>query len=122
MNIVTEFEKIELAKAYVALSNAHKLEFVLPMFVDEASYHSPNVGVFNGRSAIEEMMTDFFSKFPDVYWKASDYRCTSHGSVRFNFIITATEVETGEKIKRMGDEEIEFTDEGFISRLEVHKR
>lgn len=117
-----EFEKIELAKAYVALSNAHQLNFVLPMFTAEASYISANVGVFNGRSAIEEMMTRFFSRFPDVNWKARDYRCTSDGNVRFDFAMTATEIETGEKIQRMGVEEIEFTDEGFIRRLDVRKR
>ena len=119
---LSESEKIELAKAYVALSNAHKLDLILPMFADGASYHSPHVGVFDGRPAIRDMMSGFFSRFPDVYWTAGDYQCTKGGGVRFNFVMTATEVETGEKIRRTGAEELEFSDDGLISRLEVHKR
>jgi SnoaL-like domain len=117
--IVNEREKIELAKAYVALSNAHKLEFVVPMFAVNAIYQSPNIGVFNGRGAIGGMMTSFFSRFPDVFWEARDYRCTNNGDVRFDFQMTAREAGTGEEIRRAGVEEMEFTSEGLIVRLEV---
>lgn len=122
MKDLTEYQKVELAKAYVALSNAHKLQFVLPMFAPEASYQSANVGLFHGRKAIGEMMNSFFSQYPDVYWEVKDYRYMSNGSVRFDFVMLATETQTGDKIKRMGTEEIEFTDEGLINRLVVYKR
>ena len=120
--IVSEREKIELAKAYVALSNAHKLEFVGPMFAVDAIYQSPNVGVFNGRGAIGDMMTSFFSRFPDVYWEARDYRCTNDGDVRFDFQMTARKAGTGEEIRRAGVEEIKFTNEGLIVRVEVRNQ
>ena len=117
--IVSESDKVDLAKAYVALSNAHRLQFIVPMFADNASYHSANVGVFNGRKAIGSMMTSFFNRFPDVYWKVRDYRCTTKGSVEFDLEMSAIETATGEHIRRAGIEEIEFTCNGFIARLEV---
>jgi hypothetical protein len=116
---MNESEQIESAKAYVALSNAHRLEFILPMFADGATYHSPHVGEFIGRNAIGEMMADFFSRFPDVRWNALEYRCTEKGVVRFKFEMFATEALTGKSVERRGTERIEFTDEGHISRLEV---
>ena len=116
---MNESEQIELAKAYVALSNAHRLEFILPMFADKAVYHSSYVGEFKGRSAIGEMMADFFSRFPDVHWNVLEYRCSREKVVGFEFVMTATESRTGDRLERQGLEEIEFTDEGLISRLEV---
>jgi hypothetical protein len=116
---MSETERIELAKAYVALSNAHRLEFILPMFADKATYHSPHVGEFEGRDAIGEMMANFFARFPDVRWNVLEYRCTEKGVARFKFEMFATEALTGKSIERRGAERIEFTDEGHISRLEV---
>jgi len=114
-----ESEKVELAKAYVALSNAHKLEFITPMFAADASYRSPNAGAFDGRVAIGAMMSGFFARFPDVSWDARNFRCTKGGNVQFDFEMTATESASGETIRRTGVEEIEFTGDGYISRLEV---
>ena len=122
-------ERIELAKAYVALSNAHRLALILPMFADQATYHSPHVGEFKGKAAIGEMMADFFSRFPDVHWNACEYTCkhwnaceytcAAHAAVEFEFQMAATEAQSGKKIERGGSERIEFTDEGYILRLEV---
>jgi NADH:ubiquinone oxidoreductase subunit D len=117
-----ESERIELAKAYIALSNAHKLEFVVPVFSVDAIYRSPNVGVFDGRDAIRTMMTGFFTRYSDTYWDARNFHRTKDRNVQFDFELTATEVETGEKIQRTGVEELEFTSEGLIFRLEVRKR
>ena len=116
---MNESEQIELAKAYVALSNAHRLDYILPMFADEAIYHSSYVGEFKGRNAIGEMMADFFSRFPDVRWSVQEYRHTGIGVVGFEFVMTATEALTGNRIERQGPEEIEFSDDGSINRLEV---
>ena len=118
---VSETERLELTKAYVALSNAHRVELVLTMFAEDASYHSPNVGVFDGKNAIGDMMREFFSRFPDVHWHVGDYESTPAGSVRFKFVMVATEAETGKRVQRSGAEEIEFSDDGFIRRLEVLK-
>ena len=68
---MNESEQIELAKAYVALSNAHKLEFVLPMFADKAVYHSSHVGEFKGREALPEVSMNGASRWPidlDASW------------------------------------------------------
>ena len=49
---MTEIESIELARAYVAVSNAHRVELILPMFSADAVYTSSAVGEFNGPAAI----------------------------------------------------------------------
>jgi len=119
---VKESEQIDFARAYVALSNAHDLERILPMFADNALYRSSNVGEFKGRDAIGRMMSDFFDRFPNVYWSVEEYRCAGAAAVVFDFAMTATEPLTGESIERLGLERIEFTGEGLIERLEVMPR
>ena len=119
---VNESERVELAKAYVALSNSHRLELIFAMFGAQASYHSANVGVFTGKAAIASMMTEFFARFPDVHWQADNYRCTQNGDVQFDFEMNATDVASGENIQRAGVEEIRFAADGLILRLEVRKQ
>ena len=106
----------------MALSNAHDLERILPMFSDNALYRSSNVGEFKGRVAIGEMMADFFCRFPNVYWNVGEYHCAGNGEVEFEFVMSATEALTGKGIERLGRERIEFADDGLISRLEVISR
>lgn len=89
------------------------------MFSGEATYRSAHVGEFKGRKAIGEMMSEFFSRFPDVRWNVLAYRYIGKSVVEFDFVMTAAEALTGNHIKRKGVEEIEFTDEGLIKRLEV---
>ena len=112
-------EQIEMAKAYVALSNAHRLEFILPLLAEQAVYHSAYVGTFEGRPAIGEMMTGFFARFPDGYWTVPEYRWVGDGTVEFAFVMTATEASTGQAIERRGIETLAFTDDGRMARLEV---
>ena len=94
---MNETEKVELAKAYVALSNAHRLSLILPMFAEGATYYSSAVGKFTGITAISDMMGGFFSRFPDVHWSVEAYRYTENGAVEFGFVMTATEAETGNR-------------------------
>lgn len=112
-------EKTELAKAYVALSNAHQLSLVNQMFAEHASYDSTGVGLFEGQEAIANMMSSFFSQYPDVHWKTQNFRFNSDNNVLFDFEMTATHVETNEVVHREGFEQIIFTKTGLISRLEV---
>jgi hypothetical protein len=119
IQIKNNIEKVELAKAYVALSNAHQLSLVNQMFAEHASYDSTGVGLFEGRDAIANMMNGFFSQYPDVHWEARNYHCDTNQSVLFDFKMTATHANTGEKIYREGAEQISFSEQGLISRLEV---
>ena len=114
-----ESDQIELAKAYVARSNTHRLELIVPLFTINATYHSPHVGEFKGKDSIGQMMADFFSRFPDAHWKARSYRCKGLRAIEFEFVMNATEAQSGNSIERSGVESIEFTLEGLISRLEV---
>jgi hypothetical protein len=119
---MNEVEQIELAKAYVALSNSHKLDFVFPMFAENAVYYSAFTGEFEGKDAIAGMMINFFTNFPDVRWMVEEFWYIGEQTVGFEFVMTATEVSTGVRFEREGVEKIEFMDEGLIRRLEVSEK
>jgi hypothetical protein len=116
---VSPTERIELTKAYVALSNAHRLDLVLPLFAAEATYRSTYVGEFAGKPAIGRMMAEFFTRFPDVYWEVEAYRGLGANAVEFAFVMTATEATTGQTVRRQAVETLEFTDAGLIIRVAV---
>lgn len=119
---VNDSERAELATAYVALSNAHATELIRAMFEQTTTYHSSNVGSFEGPHAIGEMMTGFFTRFPDVHWNVQEYRSSADETVEFEFLMTATEASTGQRIERKGLERIAFTHTGHISRIDVTTR
>ena len=112
-------EKVQLAKAYIALSNSHHLELIFGMFTESAIYRSTNIGEFVGINEIRSMMKNFFAKFPDVYWDTRAFQCREDGTVCFDFELTATNTQTGERIRRSGSEEIVFNESGYISELIV---
>ena len=112
-------EYLELARAYVALSNAHQLDLVFTMFAESAQYQSSTVGEFHGKAAIEVMMVSFFTKFNDVFWLVSDYRYADNDLVEFDFFMTATDAESKKIIERQGLETIQFNTEGQISAIQV---
>ncbi|MDH3633562.1 MAG: nuclear transport factor 2 family protein [Gammaproteobacteria bacterium] len=115
---MTEIEAIELSRAYVALSNAHRVELILPLFSDAAVYTSSALGEFAGPSAIGKMMQEFFNIYPDAFWLAENFRCDSN-RVTFDFSLQANAAISGEHLQRQGIERIEFDDQGLISKLEV---
>jgi len=115
---MTEIEAIELSRAYVALSNAHRVELILPLFSDEAVYTSSALGEFVGPGAIGEMMQGFFSAYPDAFWLAENYRFDSN-RVTFDFSLQANAAISGEHLQRRGIERITLDDQGLISKLEV---
>lgn len=115
---MTEIEAIELSRAYVALSNAHRLELILPMFSASAVYRSSALGEFVGPRSIEEMMRGFFTRYPDAFWLAENYRYDD-SRVTFNFSLQANAAATGEHLQRQGQERIEFDENGLIKKLEV---
>ena len=115
---MTDTELTELARAYVALSNAHNLSLIAQMFNENSIYTSTAVGQFNGRTAIREMMRDFFARYPDVYWQVAEFQ-SFNNKVTFDFTMTATQADTTECIERKGVERIEFGSSGIIKVLEV---
>lgn len=114
-------EYIDLAKSYVEQSNKHNLKLIALMFEANATYHSSYFGTFTGAVAINKMMTDFFSRFPDAYWDVPVYQETGDGKVAFAFVMTGTDAATGEAVKRGGFEEISFSLDGLINHIEVQK-
>ena len=115
---MNDTELIELAKAYVALSNAHRVDLILSMFAAGARYSSSAVGEHRGRAAIGDMMHGFFADYPDVYWQADAFECQGH-RVSFNFELRATAAADGARLRRNGLEHIDFTADGSIKMIEV---
>ncbi|HKJ51267.1 MAG TPA: nuclear transport factor 2 family protein [Gammaproteobacteria bacterium] len=111
---MTRNKLIELARAYVALSNAHHIEHLMAMFAAGAGYRSTTVGDFRGRAAIADMMHEFFTSHPDVYWEADNYRCDEH-RVSFDFTMTADRNDR----RRSGVEHLDFTADGSIKKVTV---
>jgi nuclear transport factor 2 (NTF2) superfamily protein len=115
---VSETELIELARAYVALSNAHRVDLIRPMFTAEAVYRSSAVGEHQGATAIVTMMQGFFARYPDVHWQCDDFRCAGR-RVSFRFELQAHDLEDGSQLRRNGVEHIAFDSSGLIELLEV---
>jgi hypothetical protein len=116
---LTETESIELARAYVALSNAHREDLILPLFDSDAVYRSSAVGEYRGAPAIMVMMRAFFTRYPDVYWRCANYRCIDQ-RVSFDFELRASDADGGVSLRRAGIEHIEFDARGLIKSLEVN--
>lgn len=116
---MTKIESIELARAYVALSNAHRIELILPMFAAGAVYTSSAVGEFNGPIEIGNMMQGFFARYPDVFWLAENFRF-DNSRVTFDFGLQANAADSDEHLQRQGVEHIEFDRHGLIRKLEVN--
>lgn len=113
---MTDNELIELARAYVALGNAHRIDLVLSMFAAGARYESPTLGDYRGRAAIGDMLHGFFSAYPDVHWETSDFRCEDH-RVSFDFSMNS---KTGkETLQSQGVMHLDFTADGSIKSVTV---
>ena len=115
---MTDIELIELTKAYVALSNSHRTDLIMPMFAAGARYTTTTGGVFRGRAAIADMTKGYFKRYPNAQLHASNYQCTDN-RVSFDFTMTADEAGSGEAIERSGNEQFEFTADGSIKKITV---
>jgi hypothetical protein len=111
---MTEIELTELAKAYVALSNSHRVDLILPMFAAGAVYSSSEVGEFRGRAAISDVTRAYFDKHPDVHLQAKNFRGEEH-RVSFEFTLTADDGQ----VRRHGVEHLDFTADGSIKKVTV---
>ncbi|MCY3772148.1 MAG: nuclear transport factor 2 family protein [Gemmatimonadetes bacterium] len=109
----------DLARLYVERSNRHVLDEVFLMFDPDATYRSSQFGLFEGLEQIREMMTGFFTAFPDVHWTVDTYRADSDYTASFEFTMRASNAETGQPVERRGLETITFSDEGLIRHVEV---
>ena len=119
---MTAASLVDRARLYVERSNRHDLASIGPMLEADATYRSSSVGSFAGREAILAMMRGFFERFPDVAWQVADYRPGPAASVAFDFVMRATDKETGEAIERRGLERIDFTSAGTVVHIDVEVR
>ena len=115
---MTKTESIELARAYVALSNTHRVDLIRALFANDVIYRSSAVGDYQGVTAIAAMMESFFARYPDVHWRAQNYRYTAN-RVSFDFELQAQDAQDGSQLQRRGVEQIEFDSRGLIKMLEV---
>lgn len=112
---------IERARKYVRLSNDHDLSGIKGLFADDATYHSEYFGTYQGSDAIHVMMTSFFARFPDAHWEITEYRNNKQNGAEFTFVMTGTDISTGEPVRRHGLERIYFTSTGLIQHIAVCK-
>ncbi len=115
---MTDIELIELTKAYVALSNAHRIDLIMQMFAAGARYTTTTGGVFRGRAAIADMTQGYFRRYPNAHLHTSNYQCADN-SVSFDFTMKANDVDSGEEIEHSGNEQFEFTADGSIKKITV---
>ena len=83
------------------------------MFAADATYRSSQVGAFEGRAAIEEMMRGFFRRYADAFWEVAAYRALGDDGAEFDFKMTAGPIE------RRGRERVWFTSAGLIRHVEI---
>ncbi|MFZ1851412.1 MAG: nuclear transport factor 2 family protein [Nitrosomonas sp.] len=112
---------IELTKRYVDLSNQRDLAQIQTMFAADSVYHSAFFGEYQGSQAIHTMMCNFFDRFLDAYWEIDEYRIIADNGVAFNFVMTGTDLSSGECVKRLGLEKIFFTEEYLIKQIYIYK-
>lgn len=115
-----KMNKMDHAKTYVQASNDHDLNRIEAMFAPSANYVSAGAGTHIGRTGIRAMMDGFFSTHSDLNWQTARWHEDVDGACAFDFVMTAKNMHTGEKIKRAGHERIWVDENGFITRIEVH--
>lgn len=108
-----------LARLYVEWSNQHDLNAIITLFDEKATYCSSNVGSYEGKEAIGEMMGGFFERFSDVSWEARSFMPIHDNTIEFTFTMRGSNIHTGEHIQHLGLERITFTDGDLISHIEV---
>ena len=96
---------IAVAKKYVASSNKHDASECCSLMHADAEYVSSSVGQFKGTPDIENMMKQYFEKFPNVHWEVPEYVLTGN-CVSFKFIRTGCASADGYPITAHGFEEI----------------
>ena len=117
--MIDEIDTIALTRRYVDASNAHDLAAVRSQLAENISYSSSGVGEHAGRDTVMEMMTGFFTRFPDVHWSCEDYRVRGDNGAEFEFVLRATAADDGVTIERNGNERLFFDAAGLVRRIEV---
>lgn len=108
-------DRLSMAQAYVAASNAHDVEAIAPMLQENCRYLSSGVGEHVGKAAILAMMKQFFAANPDVHWEVSAYGLDEEGQVVFDFTITYSGA-SGQGVETIG-----FSEDGDIAFIKVER-
>ena len=104
---------IEVAKVYVAASNAHDLSAIEPMLSLNCEYQSSGVGNHVGRETILSMMKKFFADNPTVRWDAENWNTEGGQTAVFDFQFT---LDSGSST---GREWITIDGNGLITQIRV---
>ena len=116
------FDPVAATSAYHAVLDALDLDAVEGWFAPDATYTSAGLGTLAGRDNIMAAMRRYVKRSPDhKAWDDSVRKVTSLVAVA-DWRLTATNIETGEKISRQGLETLTFTPEGKIISILVEDR
>lgn len=103
------------AEEYFFASNQHDLAKISSQISEEIEYVSTGVGSFNGKKDVLDMMSSFFTKFPNVSWKIINDPASINSSVvlRFEMRLHPNDAPI------TGTEVLTFADDGQIVRITV---
>ncbi len=110
---------LKLVERYHRALNEFNFASIEKMFAEDAEYHSSGIGGLYGRTAILEAMKAYYHEFSDQISSDISVEFVSADSVRSHWILVATSISSGKKIKRQGVETVHFNAKGLISTVEV---
>jgi ketosteroid isomerase-like protein len=114
------FDPADRMIAYHAALNAFDLDRVESMFAENAVYVSPGFGVtLDGRPQIMASFRAYFRNHPDQVAEDDLVERIDDFSSRSAWRLTATNLATGAKVARNGEEVMHFDRLGQICRIEV---
>ena len=110
---------IQKAEEYIRLSNQGELQVIFAMFEESAIYVSSQVGKFEGKQEISNMMRSFFHQYESAVWEVPQYKFSPPNLVSFDFVMRAFDSDSQCEVRREGTEKIAFSSRGLIQSIRV---
>jgi ketosteroid isomerase-like protein len=111
---------IEKVVAYTNALNRLDLDAVERMFAENAIYISSGMdGAYHGRSSIMAAFRAYFANHPDQVNFDKHLKRVGPNDVQSDWMLTATNAQTGKRISRKGIQVITFNEAGLIQVVQV---
>jgi ketosteroid isomerase-like protein len=113
---------LDIVNRYHDAINALDFSAIESFFTETAVYISDGVGVLEGRDAILAGFRTYFADYPDQKAQDEEIEAMSERAVRSLWRLAATNVKTGERLVRQGEETAFLDANGFIEKVIVRDR
>jgi hypothetical protein len=117
--VLPPLQRINLARAYVALWNRHAVDELTALRDETVVYQSHLAGSLRGPEAIGSRFREFFRRYPDARWQVPVYRAANNGTVEFDYRVSVVDPASGEQVQRSGTERLSVNAAGRIDRIQV---